>query len=313
VFLIRLVFTVAMCLTLAPAPNRSAHAALFSTAQAPGQRFEPSLPKPVEETAAAALGGRLYVVGGLDAAGSDLSTTYVFNGRRWSAGPRLPIALDHAAAVVLKNRLYIVGGFTNGFASDRTFVLSSSGRSWIAAGRLRHARGALALASVGGSIFALGGKDSAGVELGPIEAYRPSAHVWIDTATLPTPRDHSSGFSFHGWACAAGGRSPNTARVDCYEPGKRRWRRLPDLPIATSGAGAAVLGPEVIVGGGELATEGGSVISQLARLQNGRWTRDTMLVPRHGIEFVVFRGRIWACGGATAPGLHPTRTCTSIR
>jgi N-acetylneuraminic acid mutarotase len=266
----------------------------------------------VEETAAAALDGRLYVVGGFDAAGNDLSTTFVFDGRRWSAGPRLPVALDHAAAVVLEHRLYVVGGFTNGVTSDRTFMLSPSGRSWITAARLRHARGALALASVGGSIFALGGKDSTGVELGPIEVYRPSAHRWIDAAMLPLPRDHLSGFSYRGWACVAGGRSPNTARVDCYDPARRRWHRLPDLPAATSGAGAAVLGAEVIVGGGELAAGDRKRDALSARLMNGRWIRDTMLVPRHGIEFAVIRGRIWACGGATAPGLHPTRTCTSI-
>ncbi|MBV9279221.1 MAG: hypothetical protein JOZ41_03990, partial [Chloroflexi bacterium] len=55
------------------------------------------------------------------------------------------------------------------------------------------------------------------------------------------------------------------------------------------------------------------IIAQLARLRNGRWTLGAMLVPRHGLEFAPFQGRIWACGGGIAPGLHPVATCTSVR
>ena len=37
-----------------------------------------------------------------------------------------------------------------------------------------------------------------------------------------------------------------------------------------------------------------------------------MLVPRHGTAFAVFRGRLWVCGGATAPGFQAVSTCTSL-
>lgn len=284
----------------------------IGTSSLPAQRREPSLPQPLEETAAAAVNGRLYVIGGFDAIGRDTDTVFVFDGSRWSAGPRLPLAVDHPAAAVLAGRLYVVGGFSSGAAVDRAFVLAPSGRAWASAGRLRHARGALALVSVGGALYALGGKDGAGVEVGRGEVYRPTFRRWSEIGVLPLPRDHLAGFPYRGWACAAGGRAPNTARVDCYDPVKRAWRRLPDLPVATSGAGAAADGRGVVVGGGELAAEGGGIISQLARLARGRWVMGAMLVPRHGVQFAPYRGRIWACGGGIAPGLHPVSTCTSI-
>src|SRR6266581_8343069 len=86
-----------------PAPSPSPSAALTSPSPSPQplQRVEKSLPAPVEETAAAAAGGRLYVMGGFNAAGASLNTVYVFDGTTWSLGPRLPLPLDHPSAATL--------------------------------------------------------------------------------------------------------------------------------------------------------------------------------------------------------------------
>lgn len=277
-----------------------------------GQRIEQPLPATREETASAALDGRLYVLGGFDSLGRDTRTVYIFNGSRWSGGPDLPLPLDHLSAAVLNDRLYVAGGFDNGLATDGTFRLARSGRGWERVGMLRHARGALGLVAVGHTLYALGGKDGAGVEIGPAERYDPGRRRWVDVVSLPAPRDHVAAFGYHNWACIAGGRSPNTARVDCYDPAHRRWRRLPDLPLPTSGAGAAVLHGQVLVGGGEDPAES-AIIPRLARLIGNHWVLSTMLVPRHGMQFAVYDGRVWACGGGSEPGLHATTTCTSIR
>src|SRR2546429_8388653 len=45
----------------------------------PLQRAEQSLPVPIEEAAAAAAGGKLFVMGGFNAAGASLNTVYVFD------------------------------------------------------------------------------------------------------------------------------------------------------------------------------------------------------------------------------------------
>jgi hypothetical protein len=56
--------------------------------------------------------------------------------------------------------------------------------------------------------------------------------------------------------CAAGGRSPTRIRVDCFDLDRSAWVRLPDLPIATSGAGAAALADgRVVIMGGQDARE----------------------------------------------------------
>jgi N-acetylneuraminic acid mutarotase len=277
----------------------------------PAQRLEAPLPVALEESAAASVGGRLYVMGGFDAVGRSLSTVYVFDGNTWSAGPRLPLGLDHAAAATLDDHLYLSGGHSYGADSARVFRLD--GASWTELSPMRHARGGHELVAAGGRLWAIGG-NTAAAEVSAVEAYDPGSAQWSDVAAMPDPRNHVAGFVFGSTVCAAGGRFPNTARVDCLDFLTMDWIRLADLPRPTSGAGAATLDDgSVIVMGGQDAAES-RIVDQLARTASGdQWTAtEPMLAPRHGFELAVFEGRAWACGGGDLAGLHPVATCTSV-
>lgn len=269
------------------------------------QREEPPVPEPRQETAAAVLNGTIYVIGGYDPAANDTSTVFTYHGPDWNTGPPLPAALDHPAAAVVGSFLYVAGGFSRGHAIRSLYRLQ--GETWSQTAPLRRARGALALVAVGSRLYAIGGTNDAGDVAIP-EVYDPTTDTWSDLPAMPMPRNHLAGFVYQGQACVAGGRSPNTARVDCFDPMAETWTSLPDLPEATSGAGAAVLGGEIIVAGGE----GSAVIDQLARYRSGTWYSETMLLPRHGIALVVLGGRAWACGGGTAVAVKATPRCTSI-
>jgi hypothetical protein len=281
------------------------------TPSPPAQRTEVSLPVALEESAAAAAGGKLFVMGGFDAAGNSLQTVWVFDGSAWSAGPRLPIGLDHTSAATLDDHVYLAGGHSFGRDSTRLFRLD--GGSWTELAQMHHARGGHALLSAAGRLYAIGG-NTAFANVAPAEIYDPSSNAWTDLPSLPAPRNHVSGFVFGANVCVAGGRSPATTRVDCFNFESSSWVRLPDLPRATSGAGATTLdaGNAVILGG-ENAQET-TISNQFARLPNpdGWAPAEAMLVPRHGFELANFEGRGWACGGGSLPGLHPVATCTSV-
>jgi hypothetical protein len=278
----------------------------------PVQAQEAPLPEPRQELAVAALGGKLYAMAGFDQNRNDTDTTFVYSAGAWARGPKLPIALDHPAAATLDGRLYIAGGNSQGKASAKVFALSPAGDAWNNAPSMRHARGALALIAAGGKLYAIGGIDNA--EVGPAESISPGAAAWTDLPPLPKPRDHVAGFAYKGMPCVAGGRTPNVARVDCYDPASNSWTQLPDLPAKTSGAGGANFPTdEVVVAGGEPSGEAGPVIDQLARFVNGAWVAEKMMVPRHGLQLALaFDGRIWACGGAIQPAYAAVPTCTSI-
>src|SRR5262245_51172676 len=174
-------------------------------------------------------------MGGFNAAGASLNNVFVFDGSRWSSGPRLPLPLDHASAATLDDRIYIAGGHSNGADSARLFRLD--GTRWTELARMHYARGGHALIAAQGRLYAIGGNSAAG-NVAPIEEYHPDTNSWLVLTSLPLPRNHVAGFAVSSAPCVAGGRSPNVSRVDCFDFGRRAWAPLPNLPAPTSGAGA---------------------------------------------------------------------------
>ncbi len=294
-----------------PSPTPVIESPTPSPSPPPEQRMEASLPVQLEEAAAASAGGKLYVIGGFDAVGNSLRTVWVFDGSAWSPGPPLPLGLDHASAATLDDRVYVAGGHS--FGQDSPHLFRLDGGSWTELARMRHPRGGHALLAAAGRLYAIGGNAFANVA--PAEVYDPASGAWSDLPSLPVPRNHVSGFVFGANVCVAGGRSPATVRVDCFNFENSSWVQFPNLPRPTSGAGATTLddGSAVILGG-QNAQET-TINDQFARLPNpDAWTpASPMLVPRHGFELAVFEGRAWACGGGSLPGLHPVAICTSVR
>ena len=87
--------------TAAPAPG-----------QGPAWRRLAPVPSQRTEVAAAAVGGRIWVLGGYGSDGTTLATAEVFDtgAGSWSRGPDLPVAVNHAMAATLDGALYIAGG-----------------------------------------------------------------------------------------------------------------------------------------------------------------------------------------------------------
>jgi hypothetical protein len=276
----------------------------------PKQRSEAALPSPVEETAAASDPSNLYVMGGFNAAGASLDSVFVFDGSVWRSGPRLPLAVDHSSAASLNGQVYVAGGHS--FGRDSAHLFRLDGDHWSELAAMHFARGGHALVAVQGKLFAIGGNSSRG-NVAAAEVFDPATNAWTVLSSLPAPRNHVSGFVLGTKACVAGGRSPNTGRIDCIDAVDGSWSRLPDVPRATSGGGAtSFVGGVVVMMGGEDAGES-VMVDMLSFYSDGAWgALDAMQSPRHGIQLALFQGRAWACGGATAPGLHPVSICTSV-
>jgi N-acetylneuraminic acid mutarotase len=276
----------------------------------PKQRSEAALPSPVEETAAASDASNLYVMGGFNAAGASLDSVFVFDGSAWRSGPRLPLAVDHSSAASLNGQVYVAGGHSFGRDSARLFRLD--GDHWTELAAMHFVRGGHALVAVQGKLYAIGGNSYRG-NVAAAEVFDPATNAWTVLSSLPAPRNHVSGFVLGTKACVAGGRSPNTGRIDCMDAVDGSWSRLPDVPRATSGGGAtSFVGGAVVMMGGEDAGES-MMVDMLSFYSDGAWSAlDAMQSPRHGIQLALFQGRAWACGGATAPGLHPVSICTSV-
>lgn len=185
------------------------------------------LPYASAEGVFAAIGHRLYLVGGRvrehDAARHfnqhlDTALGLVFDPaqRRWAPIADAPTARNSAAAAVIDGRLYVVGGRQASKQPDGSLrqvnvphleVYDPTTDRWSARAPMPVAQGGLAAAGHGGRLYVFGG-----------EQWVPERKVFAEA-----------------WV---------------YEPGDDRWRALPALPTPRHGLGAATVGDRIHVFGG---------------------------------------------------------------
>jgi non-specific serine/threonine protein kinase len=170
----------------------------------------PPLGRPRGAGAAAVVGDRMVVVGGL-AAGELTAPTEVFDGTRWRDASPIPTPRDHLAAASDGRYLYAVGGRALGpSANSAAFErYAASGDRWERLPNLPAPQGGLGAAMVLDRVVALGG-ETATVMLPQVETFDPVPAAWSGLPPMPTPR--------HGVGVAAVGDTVY-AMVGGLEPG----------------------------------------------------------------------------------------------
>jgi hypothetical protein len=123
----------------------------------------------------------------------------------------------------------------------------------------------------------------------------------------PSPREHLGVAALGGRVYAVGGRTAgfdtNRATAERYDPRRRAWSTLPDMPTARGGTAAASAGGLVVSVGGE--GDAGRTFPQAEAFDPAtrRWRAlAESPAPRHGLGVVGLRGRIYAALGGPVPG-----------
>ena len=215
-------------------PNWQAHADVF-VYDPSNDRWRTGVPmtQPRAEGVAAAVDGKVYVIGGRVRASAEAShfndhadtvLAEVFDPRtgRWSRIPDAPTARNSAASAVIDGRIYVVGGRKAIKQADGSLrqenvatleVFDPRRNTWEARAPMPQAQGGLAAAAHGGKLYVFGG-----------EQWVPEQKVFADS-----------------WV---------------YDPATDRWTALPPLPTPRHGLGAATLGNRIHVFGGGLRVGG---------------------------------------------------------
>lgn len=271
------------------------------------------------EAAGAAVGGRVYVAGGLlDRGATDAVEVYHPATDRWSRAPDLPEPLHHASAVEFRGRLVVLGGFRAGAgtfseASDAVYALgcprfnTCEGRGpWVRLPSLRRPRGAAAAGVAGDRIVVAGGRER-GRLIEPTEVF--DGRRWRDRAPIPTPRDHLAGASDGRYLYAVGGRRLTIDSVldaaERYDPRRDRWARLPDLPTARGGFGAAVAAGLLVTAGGEGSDRPSGTFDEVEAydIGAGRWlVLEDLPVAVHAAAVAAVGEAVYLSGGGPRAG-----------
>jgi serine/threonine protein kinase/N-acetylneuraminic acid mutarotase len=269
----------------------------------------PPLLQPRASGAAAVVGGRIVVTGGVDATGKLLSTTEIFDGNSWTLGAAMPTSRQMLGAASDGKLVYAVGG-TNGIADLATVeAYDPAADTWTTLPELATARSDFGVAVADGRLVAVGG-ESAGQVLTSVAALDLAMQTWADLPGMGTAR--------HGMAVAAVGKSvyaiggstgtgdgsvTSSAEALKLAPRKSQpasqWRSLPNAPTARLQMAFTVLDGKIWVAGGMLHGAGLQTVESYDP-QTGAWqSQPSLPIPLHHATAATYRGEVVVIGGAS--------------
>ena len=276
------------------------------------------MPTPRSEVVAAALGGLIYIVGGLTSAGG-LTTFEAYDPATdtWQGLAPIPEARHHTATAALGGRIYVTGGYgRQGFSRtlDSTWVFDPAAGAWSRGPAMPGVRAAHAMAALDGRLFVAGG-----IALDPqsVWSYDPTAGVWeTGWAPLETLREHTSATVLDGKLYLLGGRwrRGNLAVGAVFDPATNAWTPLPDMPSERGGLTAAAVGGRIHVTGGEelsgsLTFDAHEVYDPLT----GTWqVLPPLPTARHGLASAAVGDTWYVIGGATLAGGGTYRSLSTL-
>jgi len=237
-------------------------------ANSAGGRSVGSLPTALHDTAAAAIGGDVYLFGGGTAANtqSEQILRVPASGGRATVAGSLPQPSSDQAAAVLGGTAYVVGGYTGSRWLD-TIVAFRPGRRARVVARLPRPLRYAAVAAAGSELVIAGGSLENGTASAEVLAFRPSTGRVVRVAQLPAPTTHAAAAALGGVVYVVGGRGASldtpTARIVAVDVSARRVRNAGSLAAARSDLAAVTVGSRILVFGGR---EKGGTVSSIATL-----------------------------------------------
>jgi N-acetylneuraminic acid mutarotase len=157
--------------------------------------------------ASAAIGDKIYVVGGRPPAGNAFEV-YDISDNAWTPLPDLPTAANernHIAATAIGGKVYVAGGRYNGgsFSSpmtDRLDIYDPVANAWTPGAALPRPRGGLNGIAAFGCFFTWGGEGGNIGEPNNVfpdhDVYNPRTNQWTSLPDLPTPIHGVTGAAF---------------------------------------------------------------------------------------------------------------------
>lgn len=282
----------------------------------PGWSQQPAVPGgAIQETAAVALEGKVYVLGGFDAAANVVATVRVFDTAtgEWTTAADMPRAVHHANAVVADGRLFVVGALEGRSFSPTgvTWAYDPAADEWdrmLAPMTAGQERGSSFVGAIDGTIYVAGGLvGAAATDL--FSSYDIAADEWTDDLpALPDIRDHGAFGVVDGVLYGIGGRRGGIASVEStvlsFDPAVGSWQTGAPMPTARGGVASAVVGDLIVVAGGEgSSSDPGGVFPEVEayRPADDTWHElPDMATPRHGMGAAAVGEVFYTPGGATS-------------
>jgi outer membrane protein assembly factor BamB len=165
--------------------GRSMDGEVLATTNGRKFRSVATLAEPVRYPAVAAMGGKILVFGGLDAAGNPVATIQVVDPRlrKSSVSGRMPIPLSGAVATDLGGVVYLAGGETTTPAgqkpSGRVWAYDRTSGAMLAAGSLLVPVAYAGWGTVAGRTYIVGGETAGGAPTADVQVIEPNPRFGV--------------------------------------------------------------------------------------------------------------------------------------
>lgn len=280
--------------------------------------------------AAAAVDGKIYIIGGYDlhknlgGRAPALSTVDVYDTRTntWHTVANMPTPRIDPQTAVFSNKIYVFGGYDRKGARGarrykKTVEMYDTGTdTWVKRRDMPTLRGDFTTAVVVGKIYLIGGsihdnKPGEGVVTDIVEVYDPLTNKWEKRANMPTARGMTDAVVVDGKIYVLGGytwrRVPGLIErfvksIEEYNPKTDKWRQLPEMPILKGRFATVAVDNEIYtIGGIDLALKRiGDV--DVYNPAVDKWREIEPMTIRKVTTAVVVKGTIYALGGLIGGG-----------
>lgn len=236
------------------------------------------IPEGVNHAGLAAVSGRLYLIGGFREhtfAPTGAVRIYDPSTRTWDEGAAMLTPRGALALAVVDGRIHAIGGNAEGGAGRAAHehgaprednsvatheVYDPVADAWTRLPPMPTPRNHLGAAVVDGKIHVIGGRVNGDMELTTHEIYDPATRRWTAGPPLPTGRSGIAVVAHQGRIYVFGGETVRLIRrktfdaAERYDPAAGRWGRLPPMPTARHGLGAASVNDAIhVLSGGPRA------------------------------------------------------------
>ncbi|KAL4217716.1 hypothetical protein ACF0H5_022457 [Mactra antiquata] len=253
----------------------------------------------------------IYVVGGRNSQDCQLKSMerYDFLTDTWSSMPGMNIARTAIGSTTLDGMLYTVGGECALIdTQENTLYLRCMEcfdpvqRQWIPKPEMKIARSFVAVATVHGFLYAIGGEDKAcGYNL--VERYNPKTEQWSFVSSMKRRRAGAGVTVCEGRIYIAGGYDRtlhmDRASMECYDPSTEEWMFMSEMEKARSGLVLATIDQNIYAFGGRYRhTDQYYDLVERFNVLTRQWTTlSQMNTPRAWPGVAIFDGRIYLLGG----------------
>lgn len=242
---------------------------VFRLDSASGVRPAGTLTAPLHDTAATALGDRVLIFGGgSETSSGEVQALPAAGGNAGEVG-QLPTVRSDLSAVTVRRRAYVLGGYDGETPLD-SVLSTADGRGFAQVARLPKPARYIAVAALGGRIYAFGGETATGEASDTIQEVDPRSRSARVIGHLPQPLAHAAALVLGGHLYLVGGESGGvpTDRIWRFDPASRAAVKAGRLPFPVAAAGAAAVGSTGYLIGG--AGQSGAALRSVIVLREHR-------------------------------------------